>query len=213
MSDRFESVRNAYDEVADTYADYFRSTEGEAPLELAMIAHFVALLPQGSRVLDAGCGAGRMLPLLARHGAHPVGVDLSPGMIRRAQLDHPEFETQVASLDALPFDAGSFDGVFSWYSLIHADDEAVAAMLSEARRVLAANALLLVGFQVGTDVREVGGGFRERGHAVEMLRFHRTRPQMAKLAARAGFTVVADMQRAPVGSEKDPQAVMIFRRD
>ena len=66
-------MRLAYDEVADTYADHFRSTEPELPVELAMIEHFASLLPGDRRVLDAGCGAGRMLPLLAALGCQVEG--------------------------------------------------------------------------------------------------------------------------------------------
>ena len=75
---------SAYDEVADSYADHFRSTEPEQPVELAVVAHFASLLPGRREVLDAGCGAGRMMPLLAGLGCAVTGMDLSPGMVRRA---------------------------------------------------------------------------------------------------------------------------------
>lgn len=55
-------MRLAYDEVADTYADHFRSTEPELPVELAMIEHFASLLPGDRRVLDAGCGTLQCCP-------------------------------------------------------------------------------------------------------------------------------------------------------
>ena len=60
-----QAVRAAYDEVADTYADRFRSTEPEQPVDLAMIEHFASLLHGEKRVVDAGCGAGRLLPMLS----------------------------------------------------------------------------------------------------------------------------------------------------
>jgi ubiquinone/menaquinone biosynthesis C-methylase UbiE len=105
-----QAVRAAYDEVADTYADRFRSTEPEQPVDLAMIEHFASLLHGEKRVVDAGCGAGRLLPMLSRLAGRVVGVDLSPGMIRRARLDHPTCPATVASLTRLPFDDASFDG-------------------------------------------------------------------------------------------------------
>ncbi len=89
-------MRLAYDEVADTYADQFRSTEPELPVELAMLEHFVSLLPGERRVLDAGCGAGRMLPVLAGLGCLVEGVDLSPELVRRCRPDHAAFSSQVA---------------------------------------------------------------------------------------------------------------------
>lgn len=104
------ATRSAYDVVADAYADHFRSTEPEQPIDLAMIDHFAGLLHQPRRVLDAGCGAARLMPYLAALGCQVQGVDLSEGMIRRAQQDHPEFETTVGSLTRLEYGDTSFDG-------------------------------------------------------------------------------------------------------
>ncbi|WP_422936372.1 class I SAM-dependent methyltransferase [Sinomonas sp. P47F7] len=79
------AVQRAYDQVADTYANHFRSTEPELPVDLGMIELFASFLPSGKRVLDAGCGAGRMMPVLATFGCQVEGVDFPPEMIRRAR--------------------------------------------------------------------------------------------------------------------------------
>lgn len=104
------AVQAAYDQVADAYADHLRSTEPELPLELAMVEHFASLLVGERHVLDAGCGPGRMMPVLAGFDCRVEGVDLSPGMIRRARQDHPSLRSQVASISDLPYPDGSFDG-------------------------------------------------------------------------------------------------------
>lgn len=205
------AIRSAYDEVADVYADFFPSTEPEQPVDLAMIEHFVAALGPDPLVLDAGCGAGRMMPFLAGLGCRVEGVDLSAGMVRRARSDHGRFPSRVASLTALPFAAGTFDGVFSWYSTIHVDDGEVALMLREAGRVLRAGGLLLIAFQTGDGVREVGRGFRDCGHDIRLLRYHRRAVLMEGELRRAGFSVIASLDRAPVGPEADGQAVLIGR--
>jgi SAM-dependent methyltransferase len=48
-----------------------------------------AMLPRGSRVLDAGCGPGRVGGHLAAAGHDVVGVDVDPVLIDAAQQDHP----------------------------------------------------------------------------------------------------------------------------
>jgi ubiquinone/menaquinone biosynthesis C-methylase UbiE len=60
------------------------------------------------RFLDLGCGTGRLLLTLARHGYHPVGVDLSPAMLRVARAKAKEaglavelLEANIAELDVL----------------------------------------------------------------------------------------------------------------
>lgn len=205
-------VRAAYDEVADTYADRFRTTEPELPLELAMVEHFASLLTGDRRVLDAGCGAGRMLPLLAELGCVAEGVDLSPEMVRRAQADHPEFATRVGSIAELPFEDTSFDGVFSWYSTIHGDDDALASAASEFGRVLRPGGLVLVAFQSGSGVQDVSEAYRRHGHDVELVRYRRNVDQVVDALGSAGFTEVARLERRAVGHERDGQAVVLASR-
>ena len=206
-------VRTAYDEVADTYAGHFQSTEPEQSVDLAMIEHFASLLTGAKRVLDAGCGAGRLLPVLGALVSSVEGVDLSPGMIRRAQLDHPSSATQVASLVHLPYPDGSFDGYFSWYSTIHSPDADLPAIFGEARRVLGTGGLILVASQSGQGIRDVSGAYRRHGHQVTLERYNRTPTQVAGLLAAGGFQEVARLERQPAGAhERDSQAVLIATR-
>ncbi len=205
-------TRSAYDTVADVYADHIRSTEPENPLELAMIDHFVALVPAPRRVLDAGCGAGRMLPHLAARGCQPEGIDLSGEMIRRAHLDHPEFPCRVGSLTAVDEENASFDGVFSWYSTIHNPDEDLDTMLTEMSRVLRPGGALLVAFQVGSGMRRVGQAFERLGHDIVMHRYHRSPEDMTARLRQLGLDVVARLERGPMGAEVDPQAFLVARK-
>jgi ubiquinone/menaquinone biosynthesis C-methylase UbiE len=207
-----DGVRLAYDEVADSYADYFQSTEPEQPVELAMIDHFASLLSGVRKVLDAGCGAGRFLPLLAALDCRVEGVDLSPGMVRRAQLDHPLFATRVGSLTQLPYPAASFDGYFSWYSTIHSPDTDLPHIFGEARRVLRAGGALLVAFQSGSGTRDVADAYRRHGHNIVLERYNRTPTEVAEVLAAKGLQEVARLERRPVGAhERDSQAVVVAR--
>lgn len=60
-----------------------------------------AMLPRKSRVLDAGCGSGRVGGYLARMGHDVVGVDLDPVLIAAAEEDHPGPRWVVGDLAAL----------------------------------------------------------------------------------------------------------------
>lgn len=203
------AVRAAYDAVADAYADHFRSTEPELPVDIAMVEHFTSLLHLTRKVLDAGCGAGRMMPLLAGLGCVVEGVDLSPGMIRRCQTDHGDFPSRVGSLTALPFPGSTFDGVFSWYSTIHNPDEDLPLILREARRVLRPRGGFLVAFHAGSGTTDVSENYHRRGHNITLHQYNRTPEQMSHHLASAGLREVARLQRAPAGHETDDQAVLI----
>ena len=74
---------------SDWYIERFRTMaaagddlDGEARLIDAMV-------PRGARILDAGCGPGRVGGRLAELGHQVVGVDLDTALIAAAQQDHP----------------------------------------------------------------------------------------------------------------------------
>jgi demethylmenaquinone methyltransferase/2-methoxy-6-polyprenyl-1,4-benzoquinol methylase len=92
-------------------------------------------LPAGSLVLDVACGTGDLCLQLSRQGFRPVGIDLSRGMLARAQARVAPSEALVLG-DALasPFREGSFDGAVSAFALRNVTD--IAEMFAELARVV-----------------------------------------------------------------------------
>ncbi|MCV7414929.1 class I SAM-dependent methyltransferase [Mycolicibacterium litorale] len=64
-----------------------------------------AMAPRGARILDAGCGPGRMGGYLAAVGHDVVGVDVDPVLIEAAEQDHPGPRWLVADLAELDLPA------------------------------------------------------------------------------------------------------------
>lgn len=60
-----------------------------------------AMLPRGARVLDAGCGTGRVGGRLAEAGHTVTGVDLDPALIDDARTSYPGSQWLVGDLAAL----------------------------------------------------------------------------------------------------------------
>jgi SAM-dependent methyltransferase len=60
-----------------------------------------AMVPRRARILDAGCGTGRVGGHLAAAGHDVVGVDLDPALIAVAVADHPGARWQVGDLSEL----------------------------------------------------------------------------------------------------------------
>ena len=74
---------------SDRYVERFRAMAADG-VDLHGEARFVdAMVVRGARILDAGCGPGRLGGRLAELGHDVVGIDLDPVLIAAAQHDHP----------------------------------------------------------------------------------------------------------------------------
>jgi 2-polyprenyl-3-methyl-5-hydroxy-6-metoxy-1,4-benzoquinol methylase len=104
---------------SEWYIERFRRMAAEGA-DLAGEARLLdALVRPRARVLDAGCGPGRVGAELAARGHHVVGVDADPALIEAAEADHPGPRWIVADLamldlgafgEAEPFDAAALAG-------------------------------------------------------------------------------------------------------
>lgn len=100
-----------------------------------------------ARVLDYGCGYGRVMAELTEHGFTNVsGVDLSPAMISRGRQSRPDLGFEVlASPPRLAHPSGSFDVVLLFAVLTCIpDDDAQRELVAELVRVLMPGGLLYV---------------------------------------------------------------------
>lgn len=87
------------------YIERFRAM-ARAGDDLAGEARFVdAMAPRGARILDAGCGPGRLGGYLAKAGHDVVGVDVDPALIEAAEHDYPGPRWLVGDLAELDLPA------------------------------------------------------------------------------------------------------------
>jgi SAM-dependent methyltransferase len=97
-------------------------------------------LPARARILDAGCGSGRNMVELARHGT-VTGIELSETSVSLAR-ERGMGEVIAGSVLEMPFEADSFDLAASLDVIEHLEDDLAA--LRELRRVVAPGGSLLV---------------------------------------------------------------------
>ncbi|MGW0945094.1 class I SAM-dependent DNA methyltransferase [Streptomyces sp. NPDC002623] len=210
--DFLTATRTFYDAIADDYADLLRDEVAAQPLERAVMRAYSEFVGTGGRVVDLGCGPGRVTGFLATLGLSVSGLDLSESMLAIARRENPGIRFEQGSmlkLDGHP--DGSLDGAVSWYSSIHTPVDELPALFAEFHRVLAPGGHLLLGFQVGDVPRRHD---RPWGHPVA-LDFLRRRPeQMVELLTAAGFTEQSRTVREPNTDrgEKVPQAFLILRK-
>ncbi len=143
-------------------------------------------LPVGARVLDVGCGDGRLLAAFAALGCEGVGTE------RRA--DHPRAgaaargaEILAGDLTDLDLPAARFDLCVYWHVLEHLHDP--AASLIAAGRALRPGGRLVVAVPHLDSVQARWA--RDRWFHLDLPRhlFHFTPESLAALLVRTGFRV------------------------
>lgn len=90
---------------SEWYIERFRTMAAEG-VDLHGEARLIdAMVPRNARVLDAGCGPGRVGGWLSTLGHDVVGVDLDPALIAAAEQDHPGPTWLVSDLSELDLSA------------------------------------------------------------------------------------------------------------
>jgi SAM-dependent methyltransferase len=87
----------------------------------------------GTRLLDAGCGAGLLSVLASFRGAQVIALDASPGLLAIARQRLPGGDVREGDLETLPFADASFDAVTAVNSVFYAAD--MTAAMRELVRV------------------------------------------------------------------------------
>jgi SAM-dependent methyltransferase len=97
----------------------------------------------GDRVLEAGCGSGRLLDMLLDAERAGVGVDFAAGALSQAKARRPYLPMIAADVNKTPFRDGTFDAVTS-LGLVEHFQGGPDAVLREHRRVLRRGGILIL---------------------------------------------------------------------
>lgn len=123
-------------------------------------------IDRSSRILDVGCGYGRILDLLWQEGyKNTCGIDFSRGMIDRGKVDFPCLDLSVSG-PSFEFEDNSFDAVLLIAVLTCiADEKEQKELIGEIRRILKPGGhLYLNDFLINSDERNQAryGKFQEK---------------------------------------------------
>lgn len=137
-------TKSYYEAHAD---EYFRATYSTHLPQLW--EKLSTSLRRGDRILDLGCGSGRDLRYFAQRVFRVIGIDYSPRLVELARA-YSKQPVVVGDFSSLPFEDNSFDAVWSIGSLLHVPRSSISSVLSEVRRVLKDDALLLTSVKKGS---------------------------------------------------------------
>jgi SAM-dependent methyltransferase len=110
---------------------------------ILLVRHRDAL---SGRVLELGCGAGRLTGYLGQLAAQVRGIDVSPAMLEYCRQHYPEVTVEQRDLrDLGGFDTGSFDAVVGGFNVIDVlshDDR--LRLLAELHRIVAPGGMVVL---------------------------------------------------------------------
>lgn len=181
------SKRVFFSDISSSWDDQHA---GQEEIErLGLFAEHFGLQP-GERVLDVGCGSGRLIPLVCEKigpNGSLVELDFAPGMldIGRGKPNNGNVTFMLGDAHAMPLPSKDFDKVIALALLPHLDDKAAA--LKEFHRVLKPGGLLVIAHQMGREALD-----RLHGQSSEPVRrdLLPEKPVLESLLTEAGFSSI-----------------------
>lgn len=113
-----------------------------------------------TRILDAGCGAGRHVIMISNLGCIPYGVDYSQSGIEHTiklliDSGYSQYSSNIkkASVDDIPFSNDYFDGLICYGVLVYLVPEQIKKSISEFFRVLKPGGSIMLQIRTIEDYR------------------------------------------------------------
>jgi ubiquinone/menaquinone biosynthesis C-methylase UbiE len=185
--------RDFFSQLSGSWDD--RHTEPGEQERLRYFSSHFQLRP-GERVLDVGCGSGRLIPIVCEQiGPHGslVELDFAPGMLElgRNKANGNTVTFVAGDAHSLPLADRDFDKVIALALLPHLDNKAAA--LKEFHRVLKPGGMLVIAHQMGREALD-----RLHGESSEPVRHDRLPEShvLNGLLAAAGFAVIKIVDKA-----------------
>jgi SAM-dependent methyltransferase len=155
-----ETVINAWNSADPAAIHPTRGLSEEAYRESGQVqAELLAtVLPAGCKVVDFGCGDGRVALPLRDLGYDVTGADGSKAMLDRLAAAAPDIPTVLTDGTDLAGRLGKkADAIVSLAVLIHHSYESAERIIAGLRAAVRVNGLLVLDWPVSTDPHEGGG--------------------------------------------------------
>ncbi|MDR1246798.1 MAG: class I SAM-dependent methyltransferase [Clostridiales Family XIII bacterium] len=136
--------KTIYDVDRERFEDSARRHGAEAPSYDGWLDKYFEGDCTGRAVLELGCGTGDDTSFLTTTGCELICCDFSKEALKRITELYPRVATKEFNLkDIFPFDNGIADTVIASLCLHFFDETVMAGILSEIKRVLTPNGVLL----------------------------------------------------------------------
>jgi 2-polyprenyl-3-methyl-5-hydroxy-6-metoxy-1,4-benzoquinol methylase len=203
-------TRQAYNLAAQKYHDLFHDEMNQKERDRKVLDDFALRFTKGSLLCDAGCGpSGHIGRYLFDKGMRVIGVDIADRCIELARMHNPGMDFEQGDMAQSSFDAGSFDGIVSYYSIIHTPKCYMHDIFSEFYRILKPDGIVLIAVKAGTTEGYVTDLL---GIETELYFAFFTKEEIAQYLDQAGFTLEYIEKRRPYDFEIDMERIYAIGR-
>lgn len=158
-------------------------------------------LNPGSKILDAGCGAGYPIAKHLSNKFEVYGIDISKKQVELAKKLVPKAKFKKADLASPGFEKESFDGIICIYAIIHVNRKKHLEILKRFYNLLKSPGYLMI--CMGLDEFEGEGEF----HGRKMYWSIYDKKTNIELLKKAGFEIIWKKEWS---GPKDPQDRHLF---
>lgn len=190
---------------ASIEVDTGEADPGKYPLKYAQRA----VSGRGQKILEAGCGAGRLLRYYHTRGYRIVGMDFIASAVEKLKTADPTLDVRAGDIRETPFQDGEFDVVLAFGLYHNFEDKPVGALsdaLRETWRILKPGGVLCASFRADNIQNRAIDWVSDRKSPRDKardLKFHKlnlTRDEFAARLESAGFQLqeAHDVENMPV---------------
>ena len=180
--DHKETVKAGYNTIADRYLTA-RTRDSE---DVRLLDELTTRLPAGAKVLDAGCGGGIPISQMLSEKFGVTGVDFSESQIELAKKNVPDAIFICQDMTELGFPDNTFDGICSYYAIIHIPREEHQALLTNFYRMLKPGGVALLCLGAGNVVDDIDENFL----GTRMYWSHYDSETYLKMLTECGFSIL-----------------------
>jgi len=186
--------------VRDYWTKRWDCIPADAPMENTDIYPLkyaeLTIKSKDGRILEAGCGAGRILRYYNNRGYDIVGIDFVKGAVEKLKEIDPGLNVEVGDITRLRFGENSFKYILS-FGLYHNLEHGLDKALRETYRVLEPGGGVCASFRadnIQTRLTDWLADYRNKKkagitHATEFHKMNLKRSEFVDIFNRAGFKV------------------------
>jgi SAM-dependent methyltransferase len=148
-------------------------------------------LAVGGPILEAGCGAGRVVRFYHHQGRDIIGMDFIPTAVQKIRQAVPTVPLTAADVEKLPFADESLSCVLA-FGLYHNLEQGVAGAVRETRRVLKTGGHLCAAMRLDNIQNRMIDWLANRKQSSGEWRFHKinyTQKELKDVFSHNGFAI------------------------